>query len=126
MRNQDPTPGWPFQRHINDCGIHRYSIRSRDLSEVRAELKRRGENNRGVAGPVSVWFFRESLDAMFVSRSNDSGIWIQFGSVRDFDEMHEYIQQMSSEKDIAESEFISGIIALGSTTMILANPPYEF
>ena len=126
MTNQNTFGLDMRQPQFNEFGIQRYSIRSRDLSEIRAELKRRGEKHIGGAGPVSAWFFHDTLDAIFVSRSRESPIWIQFPRRCDFDEMHDYIQQMSSRNDIAESEFISKVAALGSMSMILANPPYEF
>ena len=114
------------QSQINEFGFQRYSIRSRDMNEVRAELKRRGEDHRGASGPISTWFFHDTLDMIFVSRSRASGIWIQFARRCDFDEMHKYVEQLSIKNEITESEFISEIKAMGSVAMTLANPPYEY
>jgi len=128
MTNQNTFGLDVSQPHITAFGSERYSIRSRDLSEVRAELMRRGENHKGVAGPISIWFFRESLDAMFVNHSQHSGIWIQFPCPRDFDEMNEYLQQMqtSKQKEGDLSEIISEIAEKGYMSLMLANPPYGF
>lgn len=102
----------------------RCSVRSRSFSEVQAELKRRGELYKRVPEPISVWFFCETLDAFFLCRSRETGIWIEFATLHDFDDMHDYLQELNGKSNLDMSEFVSELTTLGSMEMILANPPY--